>query len=162
MIRKVLLSDAGSICDIYNYYIRNTIISFEEEEVSIAEMEKRITEVTKNHPWIVYEMEGKVAGYAYATNWQTRSAYRYSAISTVYLHHHSTGKGIGSLLYSQLFKLLEQTEVRVLIGGISLPNEGSVALHEKSGFEKVAHFKEVGYKLGKWVDVGYWEKKLKP
>jgi phosphinothricin acetyltransferase len=108
----------------------------------------------------VYEKEGEVVGYAYAGEWKSRCSYRYSVESSVYLKHGLSGEGIGSKLYTELFKLLETTDVHAIIGGIALPNEASVALHEKFGFEKIAHFKEVGYKFEQWVDVGYWEKIL--
>jgi len=160
MIRPVNKLDAPSICKIYNYYIKNTIITFEEEEVSNVEMEKRIKENTKEFPWYVFEEKGEIVGYAYATLWRKRSAYRYSAESTVYLHREKTKRGIGTALYTHLITETKKKEIHSLIGGISLPNEGSVALHEKLGFKKCAHFKEIGKKFGEWVDVGYWEKTL--
>ena len=103
---------------------------------------------------------GEVVGYAYATKWNRRSAYRFSAEVTVYLDHGRRGRGIGSKLYQQLLPTLQLSGIHVAIGGIALPNNASVALHEKLGFQKVAQFREVGFKFNKWIDVGYWEKVL--
>lgn len=158
MIRKVTKSDSAAICSIYNYYVKNTIVTFEEMEVSAEEMEKRIEEITKEYPWLVYEKSEKVIAYAYASRWKDRAAYRYSAESTIYIAPTYIGKGIGTQLYAHLIKKIEETKIHSLIGGISLPNEGSIALHEKLGFKKCGEFKEVGNKFNTWIHVGYWEK----
>lgn len=157
MIRKVKLDDAQEIAEIYNYYILNSVVTFEENPVTTEEMKNRIQSTNSKLPYIVYEKDKKVLGYAYANEWKLRSAYKYTAESTVYLKREITQKGIGSLLYEELIKQLTSMNYHVIIGGISQPNDASVALHEKFGFKKVAHFKEVGYKFNKWVDVGYWE-----
>jgi L-amino acid N-acyltransferase YncA len=157
MIRQIELSDAKAICEIYNHHVQNTIVTFEEEPVPEEEMKNRIIGVTNKFPWLVYEEKDTVVGYAYATEWRGRTAYRFSAESTIYLHQSFTGKGIGAKLYKQLIDEVKQKEVHSLIGGISLPNNGSIALHEKLKFKKVAHFCEVGFKLNRWIDVGYWQ-----
>lgn len=157
MIRPVKASDAPDICKLYNYYVFNTHVNFEEEAVTVEGMEGRIGGVSQNHPWLVYEHEGKVIGYAYASAWKSRCSYRHSVETSVYIAHQHKGKGLGSLLYDALLKELKQTNAHAIIGGIALPNEASVALHEKFGFEKIAQFKEVGFKHNKWIDVGYWE-----
>ncbi|HBC86938.1 MAG TPA: phosphinothricin acetyltransferase [Lentisphaeria bacterium] len=157
MIRKAKTTDAKTICSIYNYYIENTVVTFEEVPLSASEMAKRIKDIGKDFPWIVY-VEGKqILGYAYAGKWKTRCSYRLTVESTVYLHRDAVGKGIGTKLYKALLPMLKKNGFHVVVGGIALPNKGSVALHEKFGFKKVAHFKEVGFKFGKWIDVGYWE-----
>ena len=157
-IRDATSDDAGQICTIYNHYINNTVISFEETPVTIEEMQKRISSVQSgNLPWLVYVENNAVIGYAYASKWQQRSAYRYSVECSVYLKHDVVGNGIGSSLYSELFRRLRTLKYHAVIGGIALPNAASVALHEKFGFEKAAHYKETGYKFGQWIDVGYWE-----
>jgi phosphinothricin acetyltransferase len=161
MIRKISTADIPAICKIYNYYINFSIATFEEVEVGVVEMQKRVEQITTNYPWIVYEEEGAVIGYAYATLWKTRTAYRYSAEATIYLDYQHSGKGIGSKLYEHLLSELLNNKVHSLIGGISLPNEASIALHEKYGFRKCAHFAEVGRKFDQWIDVGYWEKIFK-
>jgi L-amino acid N-acyltransferase YncA len=109
-------------------------------------------------PWIVAESEGRIVGYAYATQWRERRAYRFSVESTVYLASDAIGAGIGSALYASLLDRLQQLDVRCVIGGIALPNSASVALHEKLGFVKVAQFEKVGWKQDRWIDVGYWQK----
>jgi phosphinothricin acetyltransferase len=157
MIRQARPSDAEAIVSIYNHYVTNTTISFEESPVSVKEMEGRIHEVMTTLPWLVLEEQGQVLGYAYATKWRVRHAYRYSVESTVYLDKHVLGRGHGRSLYSELLKELKERSVHCVIGGITQPNAASVALHEKMGFEKVAHFKQVGWKFEKWLDVGYWE-----
>ena len=156
-VRPVLLADAEPIGRIYNHYIETTTVTFEEQAVSTAEIARRIAEVTNGFPWLVAEADGAIAGYAYARPWQTRSAYRFTVESTVYLAHESTGRGIGSELYAVLLADLRARRLHCAVGGIALPNDASVALHEKLGFEKIAHFKEVGWKFGQWVDVGYWQ-----
>lgn len=158
MIRNAKPEDAQDICDIYNYYVLNTIVTFEEDIVLADDMADRITKVSEKYVWLVYEQEGEIIGYAYAGEWKSRCSYRFSAESSVYLKNGFSGKGIGAKLYDALLKELNKTNIHAVIGGISLPNEGSIALHEKFGFEKIAQFKEVGYKFNKWIDVGYWEK----
>jgi L-amino acid N-acyltransferase YncA len=156
-IRNVNPEDAAQIAEIYNYYIKNTHQTFETEPLSAEEMQARIGEVTENYPYVIAEESGVVYGYAYATQFKMRQAYEYSAEVSIYVRAGDKQKGIGTLLYDRLFEELRQTDIHAIIAGISLPNDGSVRFHEKLGFEKVAHFKEVGYKLGRWVDVGYWE-----
>lgn len=161
MIRTAEISDAQAIASIYNYYVANTTISFEEHPVSAEQMAERILEVrAASLPWLVAESSGRVLGYAYASKWKARSAYRFSAETSVYLHSGATGQGLGSQLYKALFRVLQEMGVHVAIGGIALPNEASISLHEKFGMKKIAHFEQVGFKFDKWVDVGYWQKVL--
>ncbi len=159
MIREVLLSDARALAEMYNYYIRTSIITFEEVEIGAGEMERRIRRIAfeKQFPFIVYEEDGVILGYAYATTWRERNAYRYTVESTVYVHPEHFGKKIGSRLYGVLLPELRQKGFHSVVGGISLPNENSVRIHESFGFKKVAHFKEAGYKFDTWIDVGFWE-----
>ncbi len=157
MIRAIRPEDASQICAIYNYYIENTIVTFEETPVSESEMKSRIVQNTQKHSWIVYEQDGEIIGYAYASEWKSRCAYKYSVETTVYLKNDAKGHGIGSILYGELIRLLREKNLHAAIGGIALPNEASVALHEKFGFEKIGQFKQVGYKFDTWIDVGYWE-----
>lgn len=157
-MREARVDDADAIAAIYNYYVLTTSISFEETEVSAIDMAGRIADVqAAGLPWLVAEIDGAVAGYAYATKWRVRHAYRFSVESSVYLAPDSAGKGIGAKLYGVLLERLRAGGYHLAIGGIALPNAASVALHEKMGFEKVAHFSEVGFKFGRWTDVGYWQ-----
>ncbi len=161
MIRDINKSDVHYICDIYNYYIKNSIVTFEEDGVDENEILRRIQEVTVKYPWIVFEENKEVIGYAYVTKWKDRNSYRYSAESTVYIHRDHFGKGIGSKLMIKLIDESTKKGIHKLIAGIALPNAASIALHEKMGFEKCGLFKEVGFKFGKWIDVGYWVKTVK-
>lgn len=157
-MREARVDDADAIAAIYNHYVLTTSISFEETEVSAIDMAGRIADVqAAGLPWLVAEIDGAVAGYAYATKWRVRHAYRFSVESSVYLAPDSAGKGIGAKLYGVLLERLRAGGYHLAIGGIALPNAASVALHEKMGFEKVAHFSEVGFKFGRWTDVGYWQ-----
>jgi phosphinothricin acetyltransferase len=160
MIRQVKESDAENICNIYNKYIESTRITFEEKPVKADEMISRIMNITRNYPWLVYEDKGGVIGYIYAGKWKERAAYRHSIEIAIYVESGNVGKGIGSMLFEELLralKALKEKSIHSVIYGIALPNPVSVALCEKFGFEKIAHFKEVGYKFDQWVDVGYWE-----
>jgi phosphinothricin acetyltransferase len=160
MIRSATPADADAICVIYNHYIRNTAVTFEEVPVEAAEMRQRIAEVQALFPWLVAEDGGQLVGYAYAARWRVRSAYRYSVESTVYLSPDRVGRGWGSQLYLELFRRLEAAGIHAVMGGITLPNPASVGLHEKLGFRKVAHFEAVGWKGDQWLDVGYWQRIL--
>jgi L-amino acid N-acyltransferase YncA len=160
MIREATVDDAQAICGIYNYYVLNTIITFEEIPVLQTEMEQRIASISKNYPWLVYVEKNEVVAYAYATQWKARSAYNRTVETGIYVKQGFTRKGIGSQLYSSLVKILKEKQFHAVLGGIALPNTHSIALHEKLGFEITGQLKEVGYKFGKWIDVGYWEKVL--
>jgi phosphinothricin acetyltransferase len=163
MIRVATESDAQAIADIYNYYIKNTVVTFEELPVSKNDILERIQKVTGSSlPWLVVEDGGAVIGYAYAGKWNVRSAYRHTVESTVYLSNSSVSKRSGTKLYKALFDTLRHKAIHVVISGITLPNPASVALHEKFGMKQVAHFPEVGFKFGKWLDVGHWQTELKP
>lgn len=157
MIRPVLPTDAPALADIYTPYIRDTIITFEEEPVSVAEMGARIAKVTATYPWLVWEEDGAVLGYAYASTWRARHAYRFAVETTIYLAQGHHGKGRGAALYRALLAELKQRGFHSALGCLGLPNEPSVRLHEKLGFRKVGHMTEAGWKFGAWVDVGFWE-----
>ncbi len=160
-VRSAAADDAEAVARIYGHYILNTTISFEEQPVSAAEMAQRIAEVLSSSlPWVVAEHSGRVVGCACAGKWKGRFAYRHSVETSVYLDPQFTGRGIGTQLYRELLAMLRQRSIHVAIGGIALPNAASVALHERLGFDKVAHFREVGYKFGQWLDVGYWQTSL--
>ena len=155
-IRDCLDADVPRICDIYNHYIRETVVTFEETPIPVTEMARRIAEVRQRFPWLVIESEGSIAGYAYASLWKTRSAYRFAVESTIYLAADALGRGLGTQLYTVLLETLPRRDAHRVLGCIALPNEASVALHEKLGFKKIGIFDEVGFKFGRWVDVGYW------
>ncbi len=158
MIRDAQNRDVEAIRLIYNHYIEHTVVSFEETPVSADEMRSRIEWIISfNLPWLVFEENEEVLGYAYAGPWHKRAAYRFSAESSVYLAPTAVGKGVGTQLYEVLLDRLRTQGIHMVIGGVALPNPASVRLHEKMGFEKAAHYKEVGWKMGRWIDVGYWQ-----
>lgn len=157
MIRVVTIEDANQLVDIYNYYVLNTIVTFDDVPFSVDSFKEKIETVSKAYPFIVFEEDNKILGYAYANKWREKPAYKHTVESTVYLHHEAQGKQIGSKLYAELLKQLKAQNYHVIIGGLTLPNETSVKLHEKFGFKQVAHFKEVGLKFNKWLDVGFWQ-----
>lgn len=161
-IRSVSAKDADALVTIYNHYINETVITFETTAISAVEMLTRINNIQDLRlPYLVAENEqGELVGYAYANLFKERFAYRHSVEVTVYLAPESSGNGIGSQLYQALFAMLKKSDVHVIIAGITLPNAASVALHEKFSMEKVAHFNEVGFKFGQWLDVGYWQRIL--
>jgi phosphinothricin acetyltransferase len=128
------------------------------DEIDGEEISRRVSK-TKSAGlwWLVLEESEKLVGYAYASRWHERAAYRHTIEVSVYLDHQMTGKGYGFKLYDELFRRLKRQSLHVVIGGIALPNPQSVQLHEKFGMQQVAHYKEVGYKFGQWIDVGYWQ-----
>ena len=159
-IRSVRPGDYQAICDIYNHYIANTVISFEEEPLGVDAMEQRVLACTGAYPWLVCVEQDAVVGYSYANKWQVRCAYRQCVETSVYLDPARLGRGYGAALYGALLPRLAGQGLHTAIEGIALPNEASVQLHERMGFRQVAHVAEVGRKHGRWVDVGYWQKML--
>jgi L-amino acid N-acyltransferase YncA len=158
VIRMAVATDASDVARIYNHYVLNTIVTFDEETIPIAEMARRIEAThSAGMPWLVAEREAAIVGYAYAGKWKARAAYRFSAEVTAYVDPGCPGLGIGSQLYEKLLPMLEERGIHAVMGGIALPNDASVAFHEKFGFSKVAHFKDVGFKFNNWIDVGYWQ-----
>jgi phosphinothricin acetyltransferase len=125
-------------------------------------MGERIRAVIAKYPWLVWEEAGEVTGYAYVSTWKERISFRFSAEVSIYIRTDSQGKGIGRELFGRLLDEVRKTNIHALVSGITLPNEASVALHEKFGFTFISRFNEIGYKLNKWLDVGYWELILPP
>jgi phosphinothricin acetyltransferase len=160
MIRPATASDLESIARIYNHYILNAIATFEEEPISASEMAGRFEVVrSADLPWLAAEQHGQVCGMRMPA-WGGRCSYRFSVESTVYVDPAAVGRGLGTALCEVLLDTLRRRSVHVVIGGIALPNAASVALHERLGFQKVAHFREVGFKFNQWIDVGYWQTTL--
>jgi phosphinothricin acetyltransferase len=156
-IRAATLADAGAVAAIYNWYVANTVITFEVDPVPAEEMVRRIETVLAAHEWLVLEHGSELLGYAYAGRFHARAAYGYTAESTIYLRHGLEGQGLGTRLYAELLQRIFARGYRSLIGGIALPNEPSVRLHEKLGFEKVSHLRRIGFKFERWIDVGHWQ-----
>jgi phosphinothricin acetyltransferase len=157
MIRDALPADAAWVAAIYNHYVETSIVTFATAPVSESDMAAEIAAADAEHPFLVCEREGKVRGYALATAWKSRCAYRRTVETSVYLEPENTGAGRGTLLYAALLDRLRDAGLRTALGGIALPNDASVRVHEKLGFTKVAHLEKVGDKFGKEIDVGYWQ-----
>ncbi len=157
MIRQVTPADADRLCDIYNHYVLNTTVSFEEQPVMAQDMAQRIQNTVPALPWLVWDQGEDLLGYSYASPWRARSAYRYAVESTIYLRPDAVGQRIGTSLYAALLDQLRQKGFHTVLGGIALPNAASVALHERFGFVQTAHLTQVGRKFDQWVDVGYWQ-----
>ncbi len=160
MIRAATGHDGPSLASIYNPHIIDLVTSFEYAPLDGAEMARRVDTITARYPWLVYEDGEAILGYAYASRWKEREAYHYCAETTIYLRQGAEGRGIGTQLYTELLRVLPAHDVKIAIGCIALPNDASVALHEKLGFEKVGHFPAVGFKFDRWIDIGYWRKAL--
>ena len=158
MIRAPRPEDAAAVCRIYNFFVTETTVTFATDPVPEAAMRESILAVSDKFPWLIWEDKGEVLGYAAAGEWKSRCAYRYSVETTVYLAPDAAGRGIGTALYGELLGQVEMAGHHSALGGIALPNPASIALHEKLGFTKVGHLKEVGRKFDQWVDVGYWQK----
>ncbi|MFI5357355.1 MAG: arsinothricin resistance N-acetyltransferase ArsN1 family B [Opitutales bacterium] len=157
MIRPATPVDAAAIAAIYNHYVLHTTVTFEEAAVGDAAMAGRIAEVTAGFPWLVDEENGRVLGFAYASPWKSRCAYKFTVETTIYLDPGAVGRGRGRALYRALLDAVQALGLHSVIGGIALPNAASVALHERLGFRPVARFEQVGWKFNRWIDVGYWE-----
>ncbi|MDR1416689.1 MAG: GNAT family N-acetyltransferase [Prevotellaceae bacterium] len=157
MIRRVNEEDAGAVAAIYSYYVAHTTISFETEPVSEEDMRERIARISAEYPYFVYEKDGVVVGYCYAALWKKRRAYSRTVESTVYISPDHRREGIGIALMDKLIGELRKMCVHAVIACIYIPNDGSVAMHEKLGFTKASHFRQVGWKFGRWLDVGDWE-----
>ncbi len=153
--------DGAACAAIYAPSVEATPISFELVPPDAAEFGARIAKYSKSHQFLVAEEDGVVIGYAYACQWQSRPAYRWSVESSVYIDAAHHGKGIGRALYEELFDRLRVQGFRTVVAGITLPNPASIGLHESMGFEPIGALRDIGWKDG-WRDVGYWQLYLGP
>ncbi|EJU12018.1 N-acetyltransferase GCN5 [Sphingomonas sp. LH128] len=160
LIRAATTADAPAIQAIYAPVVERTAISFEETPPSVAEMAARITATMQDYPYLVAELDGEVAGYAYASQHRTRAAYRTSVDVTVYIAEWARRRGVGRALYGKLLPALAKRGFHAAFAGIALPNEGSIALHESMGFTPLGIYHEVGRKFGNWHDVSWWQRLL--
>lgn len=158
LIRLATEADAAAIAAIYRPYVENSRISFEEEAPDAAEVAQRIA--SPIHPWLVAEVDNRVLGYASTSPMRNRRAYRWSVETGIYLDPAAQGRGLGRQLLSAHLDLLERQGFVTVIAGIALPNEASVALHQKLGFTLSGIERGVGFKLGEWVHVGRWQNDL--
>lgn len=158
-IRAASAADASALADIYNPYVIETTVTFEEAALAPSEMAERVAEADVGGlPFLVAAAGSLPVGFACASKWKGRCAYRHTAETTVYVGRDHWRCGLGTALYGKLLDLLQQAGFHAAIGGIALPNDPSVALHERLGFVKVAQFREVGFKFDHWIDVGYWQR----
>ena len=146
---------------IYRPVVEDTAISFETTAPGRQEMARRVVETLQSYPWLVCERDGRIAGYAYATRHRVRAAYQWSVDTSVYIDEADRRSGVGRGLYLSLFAILAAQGYFNAFAGIALPNPGSVALHEAMGFEKLGVYHNVGFKLGEWRDVGWWQLMLR-
>jgi phosphinothricin acetyltransferase len=158
-IRPASTADALAVAAIYGASVTEGYASFEIEAPLPAEISRRMLS-TPRLPWLVAESEGAVVGFAYAARHRERAAYRWSADVSVYLAPDATGQRIGSALYAELLPAVTALGYVSAFAGIALPNPASVALHEAMGFLPVGVYHDVGFKLGQWRDVGWWQLRL--
>lgn len=157
MIRPVNIDDAEALLGIYNYYVEHSAVTFDLEPISIEAFKSKIALITANYPFIVFEDQDEILGYAYGSQFRPRPAYRFTVESTVYVKHNVHGRQIGSKLYKVLLELLKEGGFHVVIGVLTLPNTASEKLHERFGFRLVGHFKELGLKFDSWHDIGLYQ-----
>ncbi len=157
VIKLTLETDAERMLAIYTPIIRETAISFELEPPTVAEFQLRVSNTLRQTPWLVCEEDGKILGYAYAGSYRARAAYQWSVEATVYVGAAWRGRGVGRALYTALCRCLRVQGYHNAFAAIALPNDASVKLHEKLGFKPIGVYRSVGYKLGQWHDVGWWQ-----
>lgn len=161
-IRPATPADAEACAKIYEPYVRETVISFETDPPTTAEMARRIDAATRAHAWLVLETDGEVTGYAYATEHRTRAAYRWACDVSIYLDRDRRGNGAGKALYAALLPILKERGYRRALAGIALPNEASIGLHRSFGFTDVGVYRRIGWKLDAWHDVAWMQLDLDP
>jgi len=154
--------DAAACAAIYAPYVRDTAISFEVQAPGTAEMAVRIERLTKSHAWLVAQAQDEILGYAYACPHRERAAYRWTTEVSVYVDARHRRRGAGRQLYEVLLRVLAERDYRVALAVIALPNDASVAFHEAFGFRPVGVYRGLGFKLGEWWDVGWWQLDLAP
>jgi phosphinothricin acetyltransferase len=157
ILRAATPDDAAALSRLYAPYVTDSIVSFETEPPDAAEMRRRIEAGGGLYPWLLAEADGEVLGYAYATAFRPRAAYRFAVETTVYCRTANLRSGVGTRLYRRLLAAVRDQGFTQAIGAISLPNPASIGLHEKLGFRRIGVYAQVGYKLGAWHDVGLWQ-----
>jgi phosphinothricin acetyltransferase len=156
-IRLANPDDAAGVLRIYGPYCESSSVSFEIVAPSVEEIRRRIEKISRQYPWLICEIDGHVAGYVYASQHRERAAYRWNVDVAVYVGAEYRRRHVGQSLYSTLFSILRSQGYFKAFAGITLPNEASVRLHESVGFRPIAAYRGVGYKLGRWLDVGWWQ-----
>ncbi|APY09974.1 phosphinothricin acetyltransferase [Seonamhaeicola sp. S2-3] len=157
MVRSFKTEDTQQLLDIYNYYVVNSVATFDTEPVAFEVYSEKLHRINKAYPLIVFEEDNTILGFAYGSKFRPKPAYNGTVEATVYVKHTAHGKQIGTILYTKLLSLLKQQNFHSVMGVLTIPNDASVKLHEKFGFKQVAELKEVGFKFGKWQNVGFWQ-----
>ena len=158
--RKVNSKDIKELLKIYGYYVENTDATFEYEVPSLDKFTNRMKDICKEYPYIICEYKDKVVGYAYTQQFKPGNAYRWSAELTVYLHKDYLGLGIGTKFYELLIEILKLQNVMIMYGCVTSSNQRSIKLHEKMGFNLIGVYHNSGYKMGKWIDVTWFEQSI--
>lgn len=156
LLRLARPDDAEGILEIYRPYIEDTSFTFETETPTVESFQQRIASYLEHWPWLVYEVDGRIAGYAYGSKYRERTGYQWCVECSIYIHDDFLRAGIGRKLYSELFRILKLQGYRNVYAVINLPNDRSVKFHESMGFKWFATYEQVGYKLGRWKNVGWW------
>jgi phosphinothricin acetyltransferase len=161
-IRFAEPGDAAGVLAIYAPFCESSFVSFEDVAPTVAQMRERIAQIAEQYPWLVCDIDGEVAGYVYASRHRERAAYRWAVDVAVYVGEAYRRRRVGQALYSSLFGILRVQGYVNAYAGITLPNSGSIGLHETVGFRRVGVFPKVGFKVGQWRDVGWWGLSLRP
>ena len=162
VLRFAVPADAPALRDIYVPYVENTPLTFEVAVPSQEEFLQRVSTTLRSYPYLVVQEEGEILGYAYASRVRSREAYDWSAELSIYVRQDCRGKGLGRRLYGCLLELLALQNVHIAYGLVALPNDASHGLHMAMGFRFLGRFAEMGYKMGAWRDIGWYEKVLTP
>ena len=156
-VRPATAADAAACVEIYRPYVLDTVITFETDVPTVEEMADRIVDAGVMHEWLVLEVDGEITGYAYAHQFNSRAAYLWSVETSVYVAQDRRRSGGGRMLYAELLRRLAERGFRRAFAGIAQPNEASNALHRAFGFRRAGHYRRVGWKLGAWHDVQWWQ-----
>lgn len=156
LIRQAKVGDAEPLLAIYRPIVLETAVSFELEPPTLEQFRQRIVKAVSDYDWLVAEVDGRTAGYAYGTSHRPRGAYRYAVETSAYVHPDFYRRGIGLKLYEKLLRNLAKKGYCNAYAAIALPNEASIALHKRAGFVYIGTFPSVGRKFGRWHDVSWW------
>jgi len=160
IVRDASEQDAAACAAVYAPYVTDTVITFESDPPSAADMAERIRAASQSHAWLVLEDDGRIVGYAYGSRFEPRAAYRWACEVSVYVEMGRRRTGGGRLLYEELLRRLADRGFRVAVAGMTLPNDASVGLHRAMDFEPVGTYRRIGFKHGSWHDVAWMQRML--
>lgn len=157
-MRQVTIQDAARICEIYNYYVQHTSVTFDTEPFTLEMMERKIQSILDGgYDYWVYELDDIIVGFCHLNQWKPRNGYRFTSEISIYVAKEFVGRGIGVVMMNHLLAHVDRSKIRSILSCISLPNDSSVRVHEKLGFRQAGLYRRIGFKLGEWRDVGYWQ-----